>query len=511
MITRRLLLRPRAWSKLRFMPIRLIYMRQSLLLLMALSLLVLSGCAQQVSTADIRRDISTGNFASLGAALNDSLEETQAMTNALNLGRFHQFQANWDESIKYFDIARAMLEEYEQRAIISLRNVGGGVGSYTFSRGSAVSFGTGYERSLMHTFNGINYLMKKDFQGAAVEMKRMEYRQELWLEEVEHRLRARVDEIKENQAERAAQGDSSEQYMPSSLPAGYSMGEILSSPELRGLASSYQDAFSYSLSAITCRIYGDTEYAKVSLARACQLDERAYEMFRSVWQRPAADAKNDKRWEPALPPLPRQYREGAANNPASQELVLIFFGGLGPAMKMEQIRMMYPHVGYIMIDLPSYEPELPALMPQLSLSAGSITPQPLLRPDLLAYRHLQDEIGWELASSISRAITRVAVSAAGQAVAASNEDTEGFAPLIGLLLTIGMDFFATKDGENVRNWELLPARGYLGMSEVPRGTSITLTFSGNNYTVEIPKEARGMIMLVSQVENTKLKVDYVTY
>lgn len=482
------------------------------LLCLALCLLCLSGCASQVSTEEIRRDIARGDFESLSDSLNESFEDRPVMMNALNLARFYQFQGQWEESQKYFNVSLGLLEEYEQRAIVSLRNVGGGIGTYTLSRGSAANFGTGYERSLLHTFNGLNFLMQGDFQGAAVEMRRMELRQELWLEETEHRLRARVEEEKERQANQQQSGGS---YSAENLPAGYSMGEILRSPELRQLVSAYQDPFSYALSAITCRIYGDAEYARISLGRACQLDERAYQMFRSVWQRPAVDILDElakaERWEPSLPPLPRYYREGAASNPPNQEVVFILLGGLGPAMKMEQIRIPYPHVGYIMFDLPSYEPGIQAQMPEISVSGGELTAYPLLRTELLAYRNLQDDIGWETASAISRALTRAAVSVGGQALASSNEDTEGFAPLIGFLLTLGMDAFASKDNDNVRNWELLPARGYLGMTELPRGASMTLTFSGNEYTVEIPKEARGIIILVSQVENAKLKVDYVTY
>lgn len=480
-------------------------------LALAFGLLLLSGCASQVSTAEIRRDLAGGDLDSLRGALEDSYKDRPVMMNALNLGRFHQFRGEWAESSRYFDEAGSLLEDYEQRAIVSLRDVGGGLGVYTLSRGSAPNFGFGYERSLLHTFNSFNYLMQGDFQGAAVEMRRMELRQELWLEESGHRLRARLEEEKKNRSE----GLNGPDYSDENLPAGYSMGEILRNPELRRVASAYQDPFSYSLSALVCRICGDEEYARVSLSRACQLDEGAYRMFRAVWRRPPPSGSrvtDDSRpWEPVPPPLPRRYREGAPDNPPRQEVVLVYLGGLAPALKMEQIRVPFPQVGYILLDLPAYEPEIPARPPLISASGGELAAHPLLRTELLAYRNLQDEIGRELASSISRAMFRVAVAAGGQALAASNEDTEAASPLVGLLLTLGMDLFSGRGNDNVRNWELLPARGWLGLAELPRGASITLTFSGNDYTVQIPKEARGVVILASQVDNAKLKVDYVAY
>lgn len=482
---------------------------QRQLLWLIFCVFILGGCSAQVSTAEIRQDLESGSYDNLGTALHVAYEKHPVMINALNLGRFYQLQGQWDDSTQYFGEARTMLEDYEQRAIVSARNVGGTIGTLTLSRASAENFGTGYERSLLHTFNGINYLMKNDFQAAAVEMRRMEQRQEMWLEETEYRLRERIEEEKKNQAKK------SNGYGQENLPPGYTMSAILSDPTLRQVVSSYQDPFSYSLSAIICRLYGDMDYARVSLGRACQLDERAYQMFRTVWQQPLVDIAKEiasgKRWQPTVPPLPRKYREGASNNPATQEVTFIYFGGLSPAMKMEQIRIPEPNIGYIMIDLPSYEPEVPAKMPKLEVSGGEITAYPLLRTDLLAYRHLRDEIGYEMTAAITRAITRAAVSIGGQALASSNEDTEAYSPLIGLLLTFAMDAYASSDNDKVRNWELLPARGLLGMTNLPRGSSITLTFENNEYIVQLPIEARGIIVLVSQVENTNLKVDYVTY
>lgn len=485
--------------------------RRFLLLALTLALLMAGGCAMQLSTEEIRQCIATEDYDTLGQGLEISYEENPVMVNALNLARFYQFQGNWAESTKYFDAASLLLEEYEQRAIVSLRTVSGNIGTLTLSRGSEDYFGTGYERSLLHTFNSLNYLMQNNFDGAAVETRRMSLRQELWLEETEHRLRERLEE----ERERAAEGQDNAGYSAANAPAGYSMGEILRDPALRSLASSYQDPFSYSLSAIVLRIAGDAERARVNLSRAAQLDDRAYKIFREAWQRPAYagldEAAKAKRWEPQVPPLPRAYREGAANNPPSQELVFIFMGGLAPAMKMEQTRIPYPGIGYIMIDLPSYEPPVEPVVPAINLSSGKLSAYPLLRTDLLAYRHLRDEFDFEMGAAISRAITRAAVSVGGQALASSNNNTQNAGPLIGLLLTLVMDAYATADGEYVRNWELLPARGYLGLTEVPRGSVITLTFAGTEYKVELPKEARGVIVLVSQVATSNLKVDYVAY
>ncbi len=431
------------------------------------------------------------------------------MVSALNLARMQQLEGRWRDSIKTYDAALFILEEYERRAVINMRAVLGSVGSVTLARGSGGYYGTGYERSLLHTMNALNYIMLGDFAGAAVEMRRMEMRQELWLEEKEHRLRAAVEAAQRNKSASYGTPD----YNETSLPPGYSMGQILSSPEIRSMAGGYQDPFSYALSSVLCRIAGDRSYADISLRRACLLSDMANGMFRQAWGAGQNTARAEQKmldtygWLPQTPPLPSKNISGQP----MQEVTLLMLGGVGPALKMEQLRVPNVVTGYVLIDLPAYEPPVPARFPSIEVPGNDFKLYSLLRSDVLAYRELYDELSYEISASVARAVTRAALASGGFAAGASKDDSKFLAPVLGLMLSMGMDKYAEADAKNVRNWETLPAAGYMGLFSLPRGAAVDISFAGKTRTVSLPETARGVVIVVSQVETSNVRVDYAAY
>ena len=454
------------------------WMRWHICLLFVL-LLCMSACSSRVSTEDIRSGLRHNDL----QGLIKKMQETHAVHNefvtALNLARAYQLQGRWRDSIAAYEMGSDILEEYENRARISMRNLLGGVGSILISRGSVGYFGAGYERVLLHTFNSLNYLMLGDFTRAAVEMRRMEERQEVWLREQEYRLR----EYLEKRQAVASYGDD---Y----LPSNYSMTEILQSPEVRTLASAYQDPFSYSLSAIVCSIADDANYAEVSMRRAVSLNPGAGEMLKAAW-----DSKKTAKLYP----------------PSKQDVVVLVFSGLAPALRMEQIRLPAPYIGYIMIDLPACIPGVKPMEPKIRLGREELRPYPLLRIELLAYRALKDEVRYEIGSAIARALARAAISGAVYAGMRSSEQTEAYAGLASLLITGFMDMFSTTTSKSVRNWELLPSAGYIAMGQVERGGEATVRLGGQEHNINMPSDARGVLIMVSQTTTSNVRVDYVAY
>ncbi|MDL2306974.1 hypothetical protein LJC48_02955 [Desulfovibrio sp. OttesenSCG-928-C06] len=539
--------------------------RTALAVLFLFAALSLCACSSRVSTDDIRSDLAADHLAALTEKFEEAHIEHHELVTALNWARALQLQGRWQESITAYNYGIEILEEYENRAIINMRGILQTTGSILLTRGSEEYFGTGYERSLLHTMNAMNYMMLGDFEGAAVEMRRMEIRQEMWLAEEAQRLQQFLEENKGNY-----DGDLS------SLPSGYSMASVLNSPEVRAVAAGYQDPFSYALSAITCRLAEDYQYAGVSLRRAALLNENARELFTRAWNLDDKGKARNEEWHPRIPQLPPANHALAAGSSGTaqgdstatatasparttqttantrgkaqkdgQEVVIIVMSGLAPAMHMEQVRIPAPYIGYLMIDLPSYvsavRPSLPgiefsglaattgtgksagrAASATSAASAASATsggtahsesprPYQLLNTELLAYRVLRDEVRYEIGSAISRALVRAAVSGGAYAIAKSHEDTEAFAPLIGLVANVIMDVFATTTSQSVRNWEMLPAAGYLCMGSVERGGSVRIALGHRESEVTLPPEARGVVIFVSQTTNATMRVDYVTY
>jgi hypothetical protein len=463
------------------------------------------GCASRVPTEEIRASIASGDVEGLGNRLKETHEEYNEMVTALNLARICQIDGRWADSIRAFGDALAILEEYEARAVVNLRALASGAGTLFLSRGAESYFGVGYERSLLHTFNALNYLMLGDVTGAAAEIRRMEQRQAFWLEESQ----ARIEKILEEEEKIY---DS-----PEELPKGYSLREIMSDDAVRGLVNNYQDAFSYALGAVLLRLAGDFQAAGVHMRRAMALDDNAALFFQQAWPFAAGGGKLEDR---AVPPLPKE--RPAALSPAggrgrnrsdTQEVTIVAFTGLAPSLGVENVRIWVPVVGHILIDLPAYTRHA---VSGSTLSASgpartSIPLHPLLRTDLLAYRTLWDSMRVEAGLAVGRALTRAGIAAGAYIAANSNAATRRYAALIGSLTMVFLDLTAQSMASSVRNWETLPCVGYLAGAVVPRGSAVTIASAGHKQQILLPEKARGIIILVTELSAANLKVCHVTY
>ena len=457
-----------------------------LLLILAGGLLSCSG----MSPHEVRKDLLQGDLSGLEKSLSSQKDEKWDFSTALNLGRIYQLDGRWRDSIGAYERAVAILEEYERRAIVSVRGVAGGVGAFTLARGSSGYYGKGYERTLLHTMNALNYMMLGDFSGASVEMRRMEIRQELWLEEKENRLREEL-ETRQKEASRSESKDGGLlEYSADRLPSGYSMKGILEDPAMRSFMSGYQEPFSYSLSGIVCRIAGDREYARVSMNRASSLNIQARSMFTKAW------GSGEE------PPAVKQ---------GGMEVVLIVLGGFAPALKMEQIRIVTGLGGYLLFDLPAYMPALAFEPPRVHVGNRDLELYGLLRTEILAYRELRDDMNYELAAAMSRVATRAAMAVGAQVLSRSNEKTRGVAKIVDFLLSASLDLISGLDASSMHNWETLPASGYLGMLNLPSASELAIFVNGRRYGLDLPAAARGVILLVTQTGKDKVRVDHVTY
>ncbi|GHV50176.1 hypothetical protein FACS1894168_0950 [Deltaproteobacteria bacterium] len=473
----------------------------------ALALMLVS-CAGRVPTDTIRASLASGNLDSLEKEMEKTHESYGEMVTALNLARIHQLNGHWKESINAYTEALISLEEYEKRAIINAREIASTVGTIFFSRGARSYFGAGYERSLLHTLNSLNYAMLGDFTGAAVEMRRMEERQTLWLDESQARIEKYLHE-------------KSAIDSPDNLPQAYSMRDILRNDDVRRLVNNYQDPFSYALGAVFFRLADDMPAAEVSMRRAAALDENANLLFTGFSppvtpNLPEAQKKTGKKkTSPSSSPpeaaAPAAFPEISPNS-GLQEVTVIAFTGLAPALYVENIRVWIPPIGSILIDLPAYKEAVQGASLTARDSTGTpLTFYPLLKTDLLAYRTLWDEVRLEWSFAASRAITRAGAAAGTYILASSNDNTRAFASLISSATSLLMDLFAQAMSGSVRNWETLPNAGFLAMTHVPRGGSVTIGAHGAEKEISLPPDARGVIIMATEIAHSTMRIYYVAY
>ena len=416
------------------------------------------------------------------------------MWHHLNLARLYQIIGDFQKSKEAFAKAEEILNEYEERAKISMRNVGSSAGSLLFSKGAETYYGKGYERSLMHTLNAFNYLMLGDVNGAAIEMRKMEKRQEFWLAESSKKIQEAADQ----KAKIANSPDDG------AITQNYSMRALLSDPEIAAMVNNYQDPFSYSLSSMVAVLNNDIAYAEVSARRAAQLNPDARNVLEqspitsTFMKQIVTDpqpTKNSAKSPAAIPP----------SGPDTVDVLAVLLTGRGPSLKVENIPLPIGRLNYTTLDLPALVPPDDTISAIQVSNAGQ--PQSvyhLLHADKLAYKTLKDELPMEIATAIIRAASK-----GGMAYVASEN---GGGDLGGLLASVVMNVASAQMELSYRNWELLPNSGYLSSFRAKRSDPISIRIDGVEYPCTAHATApHGVVMLISALSPNTVRINHAQY
>ena len=391
----------------------------------------------------------------------------------LNLARLQQANGEYRNSIVSFEKAYAILDDFENRATISMRNIGSFLGSSLLYKGAQNYYGKGYERTLMHTLNALNYAMLGDLEGSAVELRRMEQRQEFWLRESEEKIKDAADE----KIKVTRQGVDT-----SSIPSGYSMAAMLQDADVRAMANNYQDPFSYTLSSIIHDISGLSpllgDSSKISLKRAMALNPQSQRVFVPS---PSLLTDNEK-----------------------ISVTVVILAGEAPSIKIEKIRFpLFQGGSYSSIELPSYtRPANDIDSPRITTSQLSIEPPRLLKSDLMAYKTLKDELPVELTKAVTRATTKAV---------ASKQANDHFGDLGGLVTSLIFDVGSSYGDSDFRNWEMLPNSGYLAQIDLIRGETVNIILDNHQDSIILPSNKKGVIILVSYLTPDNIRIDHVSY
>ena len=430
--------------------------------------------ASVLTTNQLHSGLWLNNFQTTLTTLASDTSDDDKFWYWLNLARLQQANGDFTTSIQSFEKAYTILDEYENRATISLRNVGSFIGSTLMSKGSETYYGKGYERTLMHTLNALNYLMLNDFEGAAVEMRRMEQRQEFWLKESE----AKIKEASQEKEKARRQGNDT-----THIPANYSLAAMLEDPEVRALTNNYQDPFSYALGSIIMDISGQSaasgNFGEISLKRALALNPDVSKAFATLPNSPSI--QNNK-----------------------MDVTIIVLTGEAPALKIEKIRFpILRGAVYSSIDLPSYtSPSNDISNVTILTDKLKLQPPRLLKSDLMAYKTLKDELPGELAKSVVRATTKAI---------AAKQASDHFGNLGGLVASLVFDVGSSYADAGFRNWEMMPNSGYIAKFEAIKKSTVNIKLNNTQESFVLPSDKKGTIVLITYLTPDNIRIDYVTY
>ncbi|QSX33067.1 hypothetical protein JYB87_15230 [Shewanella avicenniae] len=148
-------------------------------LLPALVALALSGCAYHgvltsypASIAPLKTGLDSSAPAVLPDTFKQGLQSADQLLYAEEAGRVAQIQGDFDGSINYFKQAIARYEKLDERALVSLSNVGANSSSY-FVNDKVIPYeGNSSERIMLHQYQALNYLMLNQLSAAQVELRK---------------------------------------------------------------------------------------------------------------------------------------------------------------------------------------------------------------------------------------------------------------------------------------------------------------------------------------------------
>jgi uncharacterized protein len=443
--------------------------------------------ATSLNSEALRSGLSQHQFDQTLTTLSEDTSDHNEYWYWLNLARLQQANGEFNNSINSFQKSFDILDEYENRAKVSLRNVGSFLGSAVLSKGSESYYGKGYERTLMHTLNALNYAMLGNFESAAVEMRRMEQRQEFWLAETEEKIK----EAAEKKAEAEKSGNDL-----SSMPKGYSMASMLEDESVRNLANSYQDPFSYTLNSIIASIaFPHENLGEISLKRAKSLNPDVSKVFATPHSSGTPKSKSAPKGKTGQPVTEKQ---------SNMDVTVVVLTGEAPALKIEKVRFpLFNGANYSSLDLPAFNPPINDVsLVTISTQKLRLQPPRLLRTNLMAYKTLKDEFVGELSKAVVRATTKAVVA---------KQASDSFGLLGGLVTSLTMDAGSSWADSGYRNWEMLPNSGYLSKFEAIKGDMITITMNDRQESFALPRDKKGVLVLVSYVTDDNVRMDYVAY
>ncbi len=413
-------------------------------------LLTLTGCASVFSSYPVQADkwmvsYQNGQTEALLAQLTPKMTEQDGLLYSLEAGRFAQLGGQPDSSKLAFESAFLFFEKEDDEARVSAGGAVSGTGAMLTNDNARPYSGRDYERIFAHSYQALNYLKLRDAEGAAVELRRANLEQTV----AAQRREKEIDKAEEKAAEEEVDVSQHE-------------GSFAGLNEAAGrVKSSFQNAYTFYLSAVFWEAVRDYNAALVDLKRAYEINPDALfieDDIRRV-QRRLGD-----RVEARVP------------GPEEGSLVVLFEQGRVPPKR--EISLPIPTIhGAFAVAFPTYDPaDITAAVPLTVADVegnGVLRTQVIAEVGAMAARSLREELKGMIVRQTLRAATKYALQ----------KQANDANPLAGFATNI---YNLVSERADLRSWMSLPLYVQAGRSIVPAGQKqIMLSGAGVNQTLDI--------------------------
>ncbi len=224
----------------------------------------LAGCASYPARmAAVKQDFVLGNFESALSDITDDDCEggNEQVLALLERATIKQSMGDFEGSNQDFEAAYNVMVNYENRPSVSLRDLGSETSSALVNDTTLPYKGTGYEKFLVHIYKALNYLMLGDYEGAGVEIRRLDRRREIELETNRQARKAAEDAARQQNISDGSRDLVAEQLLQAYGPARARADAV---------NNLYLSAFGSYLSALNYDLEGSWSEAVVDYRRVLE-------------------------------------------------------------------------------------------------------------------------------------------------------------------------------------------------------------------------------------------------
>ena len=429
-------------------------------------MLQLTGCAGSTTfTAYPKKveplvsSISSRQELDLSKLLLDERGGADGILYNMEYGRYALIFNKLDQSKTSFEQAIQRIEKNDQKATISASDAGATAAAVAVNDNAIPYAGDGYERVMLHHYQALGYLKKKNLEGAGVEIRRANAEQE-------SALAAFEKEVVEAQAEARKK-----QINPNAFAAQYAQLD-----EVAGrVKNSFQNAYTFYLSGMVYELSGQPNDAYIDYKKALEIYPQNRVLQRDVL-RLAKSLSMTEDYQ-ALKQRFKQVKEAPVLDTTQGEVVILFEEGIAPQKKELKLALPIPSVGMITAAMPIYQERvLPVTPLRLSLKGQPLAlTEPICDIKALAVKALKEKVPMIATRQLARTITKAATQKLAQQ---KMGDLGGLAAMV---------YNIASENADLRSWLTLPSNAQVTRITLPAGQHLLgLDRIGSNVAGTVP-------------------------
>jgi uncharacterized protein len=362
-------------------------------------------------------------------------------------GRYAQVVGNSDVSMTDFRASMEKIRENDEKALISASDIGANVAA-TLVNDNAIPYeGEGYERVLLHHYQALNYLKKKDLEGAGVEVRRANAEQDESLKRFEKELEKSQDAAEEKRVGGNGVSRIQTQYAQMDEVAGK-------------VKNSFQNAYTFYISGFIYELLQQSNDAYIDYKKALEIYPDNRYLQKDVLRLAEKLEMREEVEELKLRFPANNRRFIDENGVESGELLVLFEDGFVPQKHEIKIPIPISRGGLVTIAFPIYKEKWSAQIPLRILNNNELigSTEPICDVRALAVKALKEKAPVIATRQIIRAVAKGATTA----VAKKQMGELGqFASNIWNLISESAD---------LRSWLTLPANAQILRTALPAGS-----------------------------------------